>query len=120
VIALCNALSTKGSDVVIALQLLAVVAALALGFVLGRIWELRREIQRDLSLQVRDLSFAAPIGEVLRIIRLRVRALINDRSKTGRSEQARVEPVMATAEGEPRELVALMNAIRGFTERTAA
>ena len=64
--ALCNAFPTKGSDVVITLQLSAIVAALVLGFVLGRIWELRREIQRDLSLRMSYSSFAAPVSEVLR------------------------------------------------------
>lgn len=101
---------------VIAFQLLAIVAALVLGFVLGRIWELRREIQRDVSLRMSDLS----VGEVLRTLRLRLHARGKDRSKMGRSEQARVEPVMATAEGDPRELVSLMNAIREVTERRAA
>jgi hypothetical protein len=111
---------SKGSDVVIALQLLAIVAALVLGFILGRIWELRREIQRDLSLRMSDLSFTAPVSEVLRMLRLRLRARGKDRSKMGRSERARVEPAMATAEGEPRELFSLMNAIREITERRAA
>jgi hypothetical protein len=106
--------------VVIALQLLAILAALVLGFVLGRIWELRREIQRDLSLRMSDSSFAAPVSEVLRTLRLRLRVRSKDRSKMGRSEQARVEPVMATGEGVPRELVSLMDAIREITERRAA
>jgi len=120
VTALYNAFPTKGSDVVITLQLSAIVAALVLGFVLGRIWELRREIQRDVSLRMSDSSFAAPVSEVLRTLGLRLRTRGNDRSKMGRSEQARVEPVMAIAEGEPRELVSLMNAIREITERRAA
>jgi len=106
--------------VVIALQLLAIVASLMLGFVLGRIWELRREIERDWSLRMSDSSFAAPISDVLRMLRPHFRAHGNDRSKMGRSKQARVEPAMATAEGEPRELVSLMNAIREMTERRAA
>jgi hypothetical protein len=105
--------------VVIALQLLAIVAALVLGFVLGRIWELRREIERDLSLRMSGSSFAAPLSEVLRTLRPRLRAHANDRSKMRRSKP-RVEPLMATAEGEPRELVSLMNAIREITERRAA
>jgi hypothetical protein len=66
------------------------------------------------------LSFAAPVGELLRTLRLRLRARGKDRSKMGRFEQPRVEPVMATAKGEPRELVSLMNAIREITERRAA
>jgi hypothetical protein len=33
----------------IVFQLMAVIAALALGFVLGRIWEIRREIRRHLA-----------------------------------------------------------------------
>jgi hypothetical protein len=106
--------------VVIALQLLAIVAALVLGFVLGRIWELRREIQRDLSLRMSASSFAALLGEVLRTLRPYFRAHGNDRRKMGRSKRARVEPAMATEEGEPRELVSLMNAIRQMTERRAA
>jgi hypothetical protein len=32
---------------VMVFELVAVLAALALGFVLGRIWEIRREIRRD-------------------------------------------------------------------------
>jgi hypothetical protein len=106
--------------VVIALQLLAIVAALVLGFVLGRIWELRREIERDLSLRMSDSSFATSISELLRTLRPHFRAHGNDRSKMGRSKQARVEPAMATAESEPRELVSLMNTIREMTERRAA
>jgi len=35
-----------------AFELVAVVAALALGFVLGRIWEMRREIRRELEARV--------------------------------------------------------------------
>ena len=102
---------------VVAFQLLAMVAALALGFVLGRIWELRREIQRDLSLQMSDSSFAAPVSEVLRTVWLRLCARGKERSGMGRSEQGRVEPVI---EGEPRELVSLMDAIREITQRRAA
>lgn len=105
---------------IVAFQLFAMVASLALGFVLGRIWELRREIQRDLSIRMSDPSFAAPVSEVLRTLRLRLRARGKERSGTGGSEQARVEPVIATDEGEPTELVSLMNAIREITERRAA
>ena len=102
---------------VVAFQLLAVVAALALGFVLGRIWELRCEIQRDLSLRMSDSSFAAPVSEVLRTLRLRLCARGKERGGMGRSEQGPVEPVI---EGEPRELVLLMDAIREITQRRAA
>jgi hypothetical protein len=93
------------------------VAALALGFVLGRIWERRREIQRDLSLRMSDSSFTALVGEVLQTLRLRLRARGKERSGMRRSEQGRVEPVI---EDEPRELVSLMNAIREITERRTA
>jgi hypothetical protein len=39
----------EGKDLIMVLifELMAVPAALALGFVLGRIWELRREIRRN-------------------------------------------------------------------------
>jgi hypothetical protein len=93
------------------------VAALALGFVLGRIWEQRREIQRDLSLRMSDSSFTALVGEVLQTLRLRLRARGKERSGMRRSELGRVEPVI---EDEPRELVSLMNAIREITERRTA
>ena len=102
---------------VVAFQLFAMVAALALGFVLGRIWEQRREIQRDLSLRMSDSSFTALVGEVLQTLRLSLRARGKERSGMRRSEQGRVEPVI---EDEPRELVSLMNAIREITERRTA
>jgi len=38
--------------VVVVFELVAVVAALALGFLLGRIWEMRREIRRELEARV--------------------------------------------------------------------
>jgi hypothetical protein len=38
-------------------ELVALMAALALSFVLGRIWEMRREIQRD---QIRRDCIASP------------------------------------------------------------
>jgi len=103
--------------VVVAFQLFAMVAALALGFVLGRIWEQRREIQRDLSLRMSDSSFTALVGEVLQTLRLSLRARGKERSGMRRSEQGRVEPVI---EDEPRELGSLMNAIREITERRTA
>ena len=102
---------------VVAFQLFAMVAALALGFVLGRIWEQRREIQRDLSLRMSDSNFTALVGEVLQTLRLSLRARGKERSGMRRSEQGRVEPVI---EDEPRELVSLMNAIREITERRTA
>ena len=47
---------------VVAFELVAVVAALALGFVLGRIWEMRREIQRELAARVMaHTGSAAPL-----------------------------------------------------------
>jgi hypothetical protein len=39
----------KDLIVMIVFQLMAVLAALALGFVLGRIWEIRREIRRHVA-----------------------------------------------------------------------
>ena len=102
---------------VVAFQLFAMVAARALGLVLGRIWEQRREIQRDLSLRMSDSNFTALVGEVLQTLRLRLRARGKERSGMRRPELGRVEPVI---EDEPRELVSLMNAIREITERRTA
>ena len=52
---------------VVAFELVAVVAALALGFVLGRIWEMRREIRRELAARVmRRTGDAAPLSDVQR------------------------------------------------------
>ena len=38
-------------------ELLAMLSALALGFVLGRIWEIRQEIQRDQHVAHRERRF---------------------------------------------------------------
>ncbi len=52
---------------VIAFELVAVVAALALGFVLGRIWEMRREIRRELAARVMGhTGGAAPLSDIQR------------------------------------------------------
>jgi hypothetical protein len=114
--------------VVVAFQLLAILAALALGFVLGRIWEMRREIQRDFSAHMSDSTGFARLGEALRVLGLSLRARVGmDQSGMGKSDHARVEPVMTTAEREAREIAALMarganvmEAIRAIKERKAA
>ena len=51
----------------VAFELVAVAAALALGFVLGRIWEMRREIRRELAARVMaHTGSAAPLSDVQR------------------------------------------------------
>lgn len=112
---------------VVAFQLLAMLAALTLGFVLGRIWEMRREIRREFSAQMNDSTGFARCG-ALRALWLSLRAHVGtSRNGMGRPDQARVEPATTTAEREAREIAALMasgtnlmEAIREIKKRKAA
>jgi hypothetical protein len=112
------------SDVVIAFQLLAMLAALALGFVLGRIWEMRREIRREFSAHMSDSTGFARLSEPLGPLGLSLRSRSSGMEK---SDEARVDHAMTTAEREAREIAALMarganvmEAIRTIKERKAA
>jgi hypothetical protein len=115
--------------VVVAFQLSGILAALALGFMLGRIWEMRREIGRELSDHVGNVARAPSLSQNLRALCLSLRARVQtDRGGLVRtSDQVRVDPVMTTAEREAREIATLMatgtnvmEAIRAIKERRVA
>jgi hypothetical protein len=112
--------------VVVAFLVLGISGALALGFVLGRIWEMRRQIEREFS-DLRKAAGLRGVGEFLRTLLPGART----RRDTGRGEMAmtdeqRIDPAMTAADREAREIAALMDtgtnlmdAIREINERRA-
>src|SRR5205807_1354226 len=106
--------STGGSNVIVAFQLFAMVAALVLGFVLGRIWELRREIQRDLSLRMSDSSFAAQGF---------ARPMRDDRAQWFLALQERLRCrwvwIPVTGASRPCEMIGRNGCVRAGTDRLA-